>query len=146
MNHSPLLSIYLPPTIPSHICTHSAGVGRSGSLVTIDIELQRSQNNKCVDPFNTLTKLRQKRNYMIQTEAQYVFVHDAILEATSSGNTEIPVNELSRHMKELEQLDAEEESGYKKEFQVRYPFPDPPLFLSTKAGERAWHGNSKCSY
>ena len=101
----------------------SAGVGRTGSLITIDIETQRAEKEKCVNPFDTVTQLRQQRNHMVQTEAQYVFIHDAILEAISSGNTEVPVNKLSQHMKELEQVDEDQESGYRKEFQVSYgPF------------------------
>ena len=56
---------------------------------------------------------------MVQTEAQYIFLHDAILEVASSGNTEFAVEMLNQHMTELEHVDAEDESGYKKEFQVR---------------------------
>ena len=55
---------------------------------------------------------------MVQTEAQYIFLHDAILEGALSGKTEMPVEHLSRYMKKLEVLDKEDESGYKKEFQV----------------------------
>ena len=71
-----------------------------------------------MDPFNTVMELRQQRNHMVQTEAQYVFVHDAVLEATSSGNTEVVVDHLSQHMKKLEHIDEENESGYQKEFMV----------------------------
>ena len=71
-----------------------------------------------MDPFNTVNNLRQQRNHMVQTEAQYVFLHDAILEEASSGVTEVTVNKLSQRMSELEKVDEEEESGYKKEFQV----------------------------
>ena len=39
---------------------------------------------------------------MVQTEAQYIFLHDAILEGVLSGKTEVPVEHLSRHMKKLE--------------------------------------------
>ena len=96
----------------------SAGVGRTGTLITIDIESQRVQKEKAVDPFNTVTQLRQQRNHMVQTEAQYVFLHDAILEEANSGNTEMTVEKLSQRMAELEKVDEDEESGYKKEFQV----------------------------
>ena len=56
---------------------------------------------------------------MVQTEAQYVFLHDAILEGASSGRTEIEVDQLNQKMKELEKVDEEDESGFKKEFNVR---------------------------
>ena len=71
-----------------------------------------------MDPFNTVFHLRQQRNHMVQTEAQYVFLHDAILEEASSGITEVTVNKLGQRMGELEKVDEEEESGFKKEFRV----------------------------
>ncbi len=60
---------------------------------------------------------------MVQTEAQYVFLHDAILEEANSGNTEVSVNKLNQRMRELEKVDQDEESGYKKEFQVSPSIP-----------------------
>ena len=100
------------------IISCSAGVGRTGTLITIDTELQRADKEKCLDPFNFVNQLREQRNHMVQTEAQYIFLHDAILEGALSGKTEVPVEHLTRHMKGLEALDEDEESGYKKEFQV----------------------------
>ena len=49
------------------VCT-SAGVGRTGSLIGIDVELQRAQKEGVVDPFNYIVKMRDQRNHMIQTE------------------------------------------------------------------------------
>ena len=57
---------------------------------------------------------------MVQTDAQYVFLHDAILEGALSGDTEVTTEQLSKHMKTLQEVDEEEESGYKKEFQVNF--------------------------
>ncbi len=57
---------------------------------------------------------------MVQTDAQYVFLHDALLEGTLSGNTEVSVDRLDKHMKILEKVDEEEENGYLKEFQVMF--------------------------
>lgn len=50
---------------------------------------------------------------------QYVFLHDAILEGITSGKTEMAVTSLARHLKELEMIDQDGESGFKKEFNVR---------------------------
>ena len=46
----------------------SAGVGRTGSLITIDVELQRARQKQVVDPFNYVLQMREKRNHMVQTE------------------------------------------------------------------------------
>ena len=51
-------------------------------------------------------------------QAQYVFLYDAILEGTTSGGTEIPVEGLRSRMKELELTNQEGETGYYVEFNV----------------------------
>ena len=57
------------------IATCSAGVGRTGTLVTVDVELQRAQKEGMVDPFNYVLQMRQQRNHMVQTEV-YTYYHD----------------------------------------------------------------------
>jgi hypothetical protein len=52
------------------------------------------------------------------SQAQYIFLYDAILEGTTSRGTEIPVEGLSSRMKELELMDREGETGYRVEFNV----------------------------
>ena len=99
------------------ICT-SAGVGRTGTLITIDVELQRAEKEEVVDTFNFIRELREQRNHLVQAEAQYVFLHDAILEGSLSGNTEVPVADLSNKMEKLAKGNEDMESGYKEEFEV----------------------------
>ena len=64
--------------MPGHIYTHtyiicfndfnSAGVGRTGAFIVIDIELQRAHKEHVVDPFGTVMKLRENRSNIVQTE------------------------------------------------------------------------------
>lgn len=42
-------------------------------MVTIDVELQRAMQEGVVDPFNYVTKLRDQRNHMVQTEVYTLF-------------------------------------------------------------------------
>ncbi|XP_077999756.1 tyrosine-protein phosphatase 10D-like [Glandiceps talaboti] len=63
--------------------THcSAGVGRSGTYICLDFLLQQlaRKENEFVDIFRLVANLRQKRCFMVQTEAQYVFIHKAVLD------------------------------------------------------------------
>ncbi len=53
-----------------HLVCCSAGVGRSGTLMGIDIELQRARQEGIVDPFNLVLVLRRQRNHMVQTEVR----------------------------------------------------------------------------
>lgn len=46
----------------------SAGVGRTGTLIAVDILLQHICENKKVDIFGTVFKLRKQRVNMVQTE------------------------------------------------------------------------------
>ncbi|KAL3172895.1 hypothetical protein MRX96_012641 [Rhipicephalus microplus] len=41
---------------------------------------------------------------MVQTEDQYLFIHDALLEAVLAGNTEVPARALAAHLQSLLQL------------------------------------------
>ena len=56
------------------------------------------------------------------TQGQYVFLHDAILEGYTSGDTEIMVDKLGKRMTELEAEDDEGISGFRKEFEVSICF------------------------
>ena len=56
--------------------------------------------------------------YNTPPQGQYVFLHDAILEGYTSGDTEIVVGKLAKRMTELEALDDEGISGFRKEFEV----------------------------
>ncbi|CAG2062467.1 unnamed protein product, partial [Timema podura] len=67
----------------------SAGVGRTGCFIVIDSMLERMKHEKMIDIYGHVTCLRAQRNYMVQTEDQYIFIHDALLEAVICGNTEV---------------------------------------------------------
>lgn len=99
--------------------TYSAGVGRTGAYIVIDAMLERIKHEKTVDIYGHVTCLRAQRNYMVQTEDQYIFIHDALLEAVQSGNTEIPARNLYAHIQKLNQSDGgESETGMDLEFKV----------------------------
>uniref|UniRef100_A0A2I3G2P1 Receptor-type tyrosine-protein phosphatase H n=1 Tax=Nomascus leucogenys TaxID=61853 RepID=A0A2I3G2P1_NOMLE len=57
----------------------SAGVGRTGTLIALDVLLRQLQSQGLLGPFNFVRKMRESRPLMVQTEAQYVFLHQCIL-------------------------------------------------------------------
>ena len=58
----------------------SAGVGRTGTFIALDTLLQVIKESDAVDIFGLVCQMRQQRNHMIQTEAQYVFIHKVLLQ------------------------------------------------------------------
>ena len=48
--------------------TCSAGVGRSGTFMAIDIEMQRIKHEKIADVYNCVCRLRFWRDLMVQSE------------------------------------------------------------------------------
>ncbi|KAM9759318.1 LOW QUALITY PROTEIN: receptor-type tyrosine-protein phosphatase T [Menidia menidia] len=97
----------------------SAGAGRTGCFIAVDIMLDMAENEGVVDIFNCIRELRSQRVNMVQTEEQYVFVHDAILEACLCGNTAIPVCDFRAIYYNISRLDPQTNSSQiKDEFQT----------------------------
>lgn len=80
--------------------------------------LERLKYEKTVDIYGCVKALRKQRNFMVQTEDQYIFIHSALLEVIDAGNTEVPARNLSAHIKKLRMLDATGGSGMELEFKV----------------------------
>ncbi len=59
----------------SPILTHcSAGVGRTGSFITIDRLLLQIENDENIDVFETVIKIRRDRYLLVQTEVRNNFI------------------------------------------------------------------------
>ncbi|KAL4608298.1 receptor-type tyrosine-protein phosphatase F isoform X3 [Arapaima gigas] len=93
-----------PPDAGPMVVHCSAGVGRTGCLIVIEAMLERMKHEKSVDIYGHVTCMRAQRNYMVQTEDQYIFIHEALLEAATCGNTEVPARNLYAHIQKLTQV------------------------------------------
>ncbi|XP_068449273.1 protein tyrosine phosphatase receptor type Fa isoform X5 [Clinocottus analis] len=93
-----------PPDAGPMVAHCSAGVGRTGCFIVIEAMLERMKHEKSVDIYGHVTCMRAQRNYMVQTEDQYVFIHEALLEAATCGNTEVPARNLYAHIQKLNQI------------------------------------------
>ena len=100
---------------------HSAGVGRTGTFITIDTMLRQMEAESVIDIFNFVRHMRFRRNYMVQTAPQYVFIHDALLEAIMCGDNSIPAPELRKRFPDLMEVDPE---SNKSRLQLQFEVSD----------------------
>ncbi|XP_054624652.1 receptor-type tyrosine-protein phosphatase S-like isoform X6 [Dunckerocampus dactyliophorus] len=106
-----------PPDAGPIIAHCSAGVGRTGCFIVIDAMLERIRHERTADIYGHVTLMRSQRNYMVQTEDQYSFIHEALLEAVACGNTEVAARSLYSYMQKLAKVEnGEHVTGMELEF------------------------------
>ncbi|KFO28603.1 Receptor-type tyrosine-protein phosphatase C [Fukomys damarensis] len=75
----------------------SAGVGRTGTYIGIDAMLEGLEAEGKVDVYGYVVKLRRQRCLMVQVEAQYILIHQALVEYNQFGETEVSLADLHSH-------------------------------------------------
>uniref|UniRef100_A0A4W5LT35 Tyrosine-protein phosphatase domain-containing protein n=1 Tax=Hucho hucho TaxID=62062 RepID=A0A4W5LT35_9TELE len=58
---------------------HSAGVGRTGTFIALDRLMQHIREHEFTDILGMVSEMRSHRLSMVQTEEQYVFIHQCVL-------------------------------------------------------------------
>jgi len=95
----------------------SAGVGRTGTFIAIESCLEQIESDKRVDVYGTTIRMRKQRNFMVQTESQYTFIYDALLDSVICGNTEIAPVDLVAKIRFLNERDPNTgETNFAAEF------------------------------
>ncbi|KAM9466253.1 protein tyrosine phosphatase receptor type Eb isoform 1-T1 [Clarias gariepinus] len=79
----------------------SAGVGRTGTFVVIDAMMNMMLAEGRVDVFGFVSRIRNQRCQLIQTDMQYSFIYQALLEHYLFGDTELDVSSLEGHLHRL---------------------------------------------
>jgi tyrosine-protein phosphatase non-receptor type 7 len=66
--------------IPAPIVVHcSAGIGRTGVFIGADVGMTQLERQGEVDALKIVSTMRQDRGGMVQTEKQYIFLHQLLL-------------------------------------------------------------------
>uniref|UniRef100_A0A673LLD6 Receptor-type tyrosine-protein phosphatase U n=1 Tax=Sinocyclocheilus rhinocerous TaxID=307959 RepID=A0A673LLD6_9TELE len=108
-----------PPDAGPVVVHCSMGAGRTGCYIVLDVMLDMAECEGVVDIYNCVKTLCSRRINMIQTEEQYIFIHDAILEACLCGETAIPISEFALTYKDMLSVDSQTNtSQLREEFQV----------------------------
>ncbi|XP_071512153.1 receptor-type tyrosine-protein phosphatase T-like, partial [Diadema antillarum] len=67
----------------------SAGVGRTGTFITLDSMLSQAEAENTIDVYNFVCRMRHQRIKMVQVSEQYQFIFEALLETFTCGDTSI---------------------------------------------------------
>jgi protein tyrosine phosphatase len=84
----------------------SAGIGRTGTYIALDYLLEQAKAEGEVDVFNCVKSLRHQRMNMVQTLDQYIFVHDALVDAVTTGDTAVLCSSFSSFYNEVNRNDT----------------------------------------
>lgn len=108
----------LNPVHAGPIVVHcSAGVGRTGTFIVIDAMVDMMHAEQKVDVFEFVSRIRNQRPQMVQTDMQYSFIYQALLEHYLYGDTELDVSSLERHLQTLQGSAARfDKIGLEEEF------------------------------
>ncbi|KAF5901149.1 receptor-type tyrosine-protein phosphatase H-like [Clarias magur] len=68
----------------------SNGVGRTGTLIALDLLLQQIDNEEEVSVADCVHRMRLSRPLMVQTQSQYVFLHQCIMDSLKPKEYAIP--------------------------------------------------------
>ena len=113
----------------------SAGVGRTGCYIVIHAMLQQIIARGDVVVFSFLQHIRTQRNGLVQTEEQYAFIHDALVEAIEAGETHVTRSFLPKYLHSLQCIDiTDDRSNPHKVLEKQFKVPEIlSVIILTKA-------------
>ena len=76
-------------------------------MIAIDYCLHRLKDEGIIDVCDFVSRMRQQRNYMVQTDQQYKFIHYAILESITYGDTSFPLTDFTSLYEKLRAVNPE---------------------------------------
>ncbi|XP_071486607.1 receptor-type tyrosine-protein phosphatase mu-like [Diadema antillarum] len=129
----------LPPNSGPLVVHCSAGVGRTGTFVTIDAMMSMIEQEKKVDIFNFVNKMRKRRLFMVQVQSQYEFIYETLLQWSVCPVMTCQLLDIAMVRPQWQKADpASGMSEIEKQFELLdYVTPSGTDFLSSPAGLRS---------
>lgn len=69
-------------------------MGRSGTFIALDRILQQIKHSDVVDIFGIVWQMRKERVWMVQTEQQYICIHQCLLAVLEGNEGQGPQREI----------------------------------------------------
>ena len=107
-----------PPGAGPIVVHCSAGVGRTGTYILIDTMIEQIKDKGTINIPQFLLKIRQQRNFLVQTEEQYMLIHDALVEYLLSHDTEVRNGEINKYIQNLCKIPDDKTSLLKKQYEL----------------------------
>ncbi|WAR24562.1 PTPRU-like protein, partial [Mya arenaria] len=83
----------------------SAGVGRTGTFIALNVLTEQASTVGYVDPVGCVNTLRRQRVDMVQTPDQYIFLHMALLETLMLSTSALSASRFLESYEELMAVD-----------------------------------------
>ncbi|XP_052797128.1 platelet endothelial aggregation receptor 1-like [Mya arenaria] len=96
---------YDPQRVAPWLVYCSAGVGRTGTFIAMDILYNQGNKTGVIDVFQCVHTLRDQRVNMVQTLSQYKFLHEVMYEALVLSSWPVPVDEFPNEHQRLIKVD-----------------------------------------
>ncbi|KAL3867987.1 hypothetical protein ACJMK2_040828 [Sinanodonta woodiana] len=84
----------------------SAGIGRTGTFLALDYLVDQAEETGYINVVNCVENLRKQRVNLVQTLEQYIFVHEALVEALTCTTIAMSTSEFQENYRTLLERDT----------------------------------------
>ncbi|KAK3607672.1 hypothetical protein CHS0354_010660, partial [Potamilus streckersoni] len=95
----------------------SAGIGRTGTFLALDYLVDEGKELSYINIFRGVETLRQQRVNLVQTMDQYMFLHEALVEALSCTTSAMSTSSFRVEYKKLFEIDTK---SWKRRLDLQY--------------------------